>query len=233
VPAARSFAEFRPSRDGFRFVNSFVGSPLPLLLGASEKRLGTPERFGLCGGMSCAAADFFLARGEVPELHDAPPCGHPLYDYIYQRQLTTFAPAGAMAVKFIEWMDLPEEGPSGTRARTQVELPEITAALALGQPVILGLVIVARTGGKKAWENHQVLAYAAELLPMEVIELRIYDPNFPGRDDAVVRITPHPEGARCTLLVGGRSVTHIRGLFRMPYSPLRPPAAIAGMKSPS
>jgi hypothetical protein len=227
VEARRSFADFRPSRHGFRFVNSFTGSALPLSLPATEKRLGLPDRFGLCGGMSCAAADFFLASREVPQVSTPPGRGEALYDFLYQRQLTTFAPAGAMALKFVEWMDLPEEGPSGTRARTQAELPEITAALGRGEPVILGLVLVARGDGQKAWENHQVLAYSAERLPMDVLELRIYDPNFPGRDDVVVRVAPHPEGPRLTRLLGGGRGIGIRGLFRMPYVPLTPPGALA------
>src|SRR5262245_39902796 len=46
----RSFASFRPSQHGFAFNNRYYGSPLPVVLG-NEKRLGIPERYGLCGGM--------------------------------------------------------------------------------------------------------------------------------------------------------------------------------------
>ncbi len=63
-PSTRSFADFRPSLHGFRFTNHFTGSPLPFSLGGLEKHLNLPNDFGLCGGMSFAAADFFLAEIE-------------------------------------------------------------------------------------------------------------------------------------------------------------------------
>jgi hypothetical protein len=225
---ARSFASFRPSRHGFRFVNSFTGSPLPLE--GWTKELGVPERFGLCGGMSCAAADLYIAGVEVPGGTTPPERGAALYDYIYQRQVSTFA-LGAMAMKFIEWMEAPEEGERGTHARTAEELPQILAALDEGRPVVLGLVFVARTSGgaqRKAWENHQVLAYAAERLPMGVVELRIYDPNFPGADDAVIRYVPSPDGVRIARIVPGRGRKAVRGFFAMPYTPVRPPSLAGG-----
>ncbi len=225
---ACSFAEFRPSLHGFRFVNSFHGSPLPIPLPAAEERLGLPNRFGLCGGMSSAAADLFLAGAMVPEGSTPPERGTPVYDYLYRRQATTLAPMGAGAARFIEWMELPEEGEDGTHARTEREMPTILAALGRGEPVMLGLVLGSPRGERKAWENHQVLAYAASRLPMDVVEIRIYDPNYPGRDDAVIRVAPLPSGLRIDRVVEGRRTTRIRGLFRMPYTPMRPPETLTG-----
>jgi hypothetical protein len=213
---------------GFHFVNSFTGSPLPVPMPAAEERLGLPNKFGLCGGMSSAAADLFLAGAAVPGDSTPPERGTPLYDYLYQRQASTLAPMGVGAARFVEWMQLPEEGTDGTHARTQSELPGILTLLERGEPAMLGLVLVSRErGGSKAWENHQILAYGFSRLPMDVVELKIYDPNYPGRDDAVIRFAPLPSGLRIERVVPGRRSTAIRGFFLMPYASMRP-GAIAG-----
>ena len=63
---------FLPSKHGFEFRNVFRGSPLPALLRNAESGplramragvdAGLPTEYGLCGGMSLAAADFYLSR---------------------------------------------------------------------------------------------------------------------------------------------------------------------------
>src|SRR4051812_37428544 len=84
--APRSFADFRPSLHGFAFRNDFQGSPLPINLGSAERALKPPSHYGLCGGMSSAAADFYLAGCPIP-IHATPPAhGTPLYTYLYTRQ---------------------------------------------------------------------------------------------------------------------------------------------------
>ncbi|MFN0130921.1 MAG: hypothetical protein ACKVW3_00060 [Phycisphaerales bacterium] len=99
---APSLAEFRPSLHGFRFVNSFTGSPLPFGLGKAEKSLNVPNRFGLCGGMSFAAADFFLAARPRPDARQPPTQGDPLYNFLYGRQVVSLGTMGVMAAKFME-----------------------------------------------------------------------------------------------------------------------------------
>jgi hypothetical protein len=230
-----SFHDFLPSRDGFAFVNAFSGSPLPTPLGPAERRLGLPSRFGLCGGMSTAAADFFLAHRPIPTSAAQPTRGTPLYDYLYTRQAASLGVLGAGGARFLEWMTLPDDGPDGTLARSLRNLPDILQNLDGGRPVILGLVLVSRDAPRGArrepWENHQVLAYRATRLPLGVVELRVYDPNFPGRDDAIVRIlqTPAEEGAgrvSISRLVPGVPPLRIRGLFELPYIPAIPPPGL-------
>ena len=76
--APPSFTDFRPSRDGLRSWNSFSGSSLPIDLGAAaETSLGLPRRFGLCGGMSCAAADYFLAVPQSQRARGRPCAARP------------------------------------------------------------------------------------------------------------------------------------------------------------
>ncbi|GEM_PF-1561683 len=102
------------------------------------------------------------------------------------------------------------------------------------------------------WENHQVLAFAAEFVPARedsptkvegervnqgYDRIRIYDPNFPGRDDIELRITPprrsalsspalgaggnpapaEPPEVTCVQYVGATRTIHVRGFFIMPY----------------
>lgn len=218
----RSFADFRPSRHGFAFRNEFSGSPLPVSLGRTEETLGLPARYGLCGGMSFAAADWFLAGRTIPAATTPPARGQPLYTYLYARQARSLAPVGSMGLKFMEWMRLPDHGPGSAAERTEAELPGILGALSRGEPVMLGLVFLSAKDNPQPWHNHQVLAYAAAGTA-DPIRLLIYDPNFPGRDDAAITIAGSGGTLRIEREVPGRRPTHIRGLFRMAYAPASPP----------
>lgn len=223
-PAARSFSNFVPSRDGFQFRNGFQGS----IIGTGE------SAYGLCGGMSFAAADYFLANRPVPADAAAPQSGTPLFNYIYSRQATSFGTIGSMGLKFVEWMQLPDTGPGSAHARTLEELPHITAALSRGEPIVLGLVLTSTAAKGKAWDNHQVLAFAqapvggtdlaapgagSERPATATTILRIYDSNFPRRDDVTIAITAD----RIVQHIPGRRDISIRGFFRMAYSPIDPP----------
>lgn len=226
------FADFRPSRHGFAFVNSFSGSPLPIPLGSLERRLNIPAKFGLCGGMCFAAADFFLAGrrlGDEVAATKPPEGGTPLYQYLYARQAASLGPMAMMFTRFIEWMDLPEGGDDGLHARTMRELDLILPAVEAGEPVMLGLVLVDGAASREVWRNHQVLVYGAvrhdeDQPPM----LRIYDPNYPGRDDAVIRWVADEADPRWERHVprqgeGRRETTRVRGFFKMHYVPADPP----------
>lgn len=228
APTVRSFHDFRPSLHGFAFRNDFDGSPLPINLGAAEKALRLPNHYGLCGGMSFSAADFYLAGRTLTTDTTPPSRGTPLYTYLYTRQSASLAPAGSGALRFMEWMRLPDAGPDSTSERTRAEIPAIRAAVARGEAVHLGLVLVAAAQNPQPWNNHQVLVYNASTGPAEYpLELHIYDPNYPKRDDAIIRIEDDRGTLRCTRLVPGRRPTNIRGIFRMAYTPAIPPASLS------
>jgi hypothetical protein len=176
--------------------------------------------------MSCAAADYFLAARPVPTLSTPPEHGTALYTYLFVRQQESFGALHAAALRFVEWMHLPDDGQEGTRARTAPELPGIESALARGQPVILGLVLVSSKETREPWLNHQVLAYGARR-EGETLILSIYDPNFPKRDDVVIRVGQRDGLPWCEREVPGRSPMHIRGMFKMPYVPGDPSGASA------
>jgi hypothetical protein len=221
-PAARSFHDFVPSLNGFQFRNGFQGS----ILGTGE------SAYGLCGGMSFAAADYYLANMEPPRDSKPPADGTPLFKYIYSRQATSFGTLGAMGLKFVEWMQLPDEGADSVHSRTLAELPLIESVLARGEPVVLGLVLVSTRDKGKAWDNHQVLAFhAASVQPPHDADLRaptltilrIYDSNFPLRDDVTISISRGGEKTAIAMHIPGRRDMPIRGFFRMAYSPVTPP----------
>jgi hypothetical protein len=230
---------FRPSLHGFAFTNSFEGDPLPDLLRQTALAriarrqgkaagLAVPDRFGLCGGMSAAAADFYRAARAVPDVTKPPREGDPLYAYLKQRNLDSLG-AGVMAMKFIEWMNLPESSEGDcTSVRTATELASIEVLLGRHGLTPIGLVYVDVASGKP-WENHQVLAYRMEQRAGSAV-LYMYDPNFPHDDHARLEIQLTQDGL-------GRQVANVvqrttrweswgrpvRGVFAMPYAPRVPP----------
>jgi hypothetical protein len=250
---------FRPSANGFAFVNHFQGTPLPGGLGAIGegigKSLGAPSTFGLCGGMSFAAADLFLAGRTPPTRATQPTRGQPLYEYIQSRQITSVGANMSLAGTFGRWMGLPDNGPLGTRRLSIVEIDELAASLEAGKPAVIGLVFnrhpgnihsTARSG--TPWENHQVLAYdLTRDDTTRTIEFRIYDPNYPKDDAAVIRcravgtdmmlVAPWGGwsvpvmGYLCERRVTGSKpgqnhITPVRGVLAMPYDSIVPPQGL-------
>jgi hypothetical protein len=253
---------FIPNKHGYGFRNIFKGSPLPAVLrGASagpmravglelDSGLGLPTEFGLCGGMSLAAADFYLAKRPVPDLTKPPEQGTPLYEYLYQRQADSMGPLGVMALKFWTWMKLPNHSDTGecTQKLTAAELPGIVKRLKARQLVPIGLVLT-NSGDGKLWENHQILGYGVKECEHGVVELLVYDPNFPKDDKVVIRVTPVTKDApteakstdatkaakskapapteyTCERVTGKGLVKKVRGLFSMPYEPKTPPEGL-------
>ncbi|MFA6043543.1 MAG: hypothetical protein WC718_01040 [Phycisphaerales bacterium] len=235
-------AGFVPSKHGFGFVNHFEGVPLPReiregktlvtrLLRQAAKGTSLPTTFGLCGGMSLAAADYYHAKQPPPPDTTPPKQGTPLYEYLHQRQTDSLGENLIMATKFIEWMMLPDTGDGSCAARTKPELADIVARLRQGEVVPLGLVLVRADGNNRsraaagaAWQNHQVLAYAAKEGEAVPEGIRVYDPNYP-RDDGVMVVTnqakPGPDGTQFELR-HSRGSHAVRGCFPMPYRPAPP-----------
>jgi hypothetical protein len=241
-PDARRFTDFRPSQHGFRFTNRFKGSPLPFSLGALEKYITVPNTFGLCGGMSFAAADYYLADRTPPGDIEPPEKDSSLYTYLYNRQLDSLGDSLAAVPRFARWMSLPDASPAGTGALTVTGLGPILQRIRQGEPAHLGLVLVSTRQGGKLWENHQVLGYAADPTPGHGLTVRIYDPNFPINDGAALHVTWKPSGPVVLGMLGtrplrmpwpgaevvrrapGRRDTPVRGFFLMDYARRVPPA---------
>jgi hypothetical protein len=239
TPPIETKPTFLPSQHGFAFVNTFKGSPLPPNLRSLERVLGStlPERFGLCGGMCLAAADFFTADVPIPTDTTPPADGDPLYAALYQRQLDSFSGL-SLPLRVLQLMTATDRGENGLFALTAKELPAVRARLAKGELVPLCLILGKADGKTKPWDNHQILAYADATTP-EATALRVYDPNYPKDDQAKLTFTTRHDGLE-TLLTTHRAgrpkplETPVRGLFSTPYTPQTPiPAPNPQKKNPA
>jgi hypothetical protein len=207
VAAPPQAAAFLPSRHGFVFVNHFSGSVLSRSFGLASDMVQM-SGFGLCGGMSFAAADYFAAGRPVPTQASQPAEGTALREYLHRRQMDSLgglATGLPQVARFTSHMRAPDLGAAGTRVLSAAQLDSVVSQLQAGRLVMLGLVYVRTAGNKQdaagpvgqPWENHQVLAYAAArpTQPGEPIRIRIYDPNFPGDDSAALVIEPGLAGS--------------------------------------
>lgn len=224
-------ASFLASTHGFKFPNSFsitvpLPPPLPPISGA----------YGLCGGMSFAALDYFLSCIPIPSTTSVPATGTPLYRYLFSRLLDSLGhPTYGMVLKFLEWTQRPDGSvPSpipfsgavidGVHKLTVPELHATVRSLSAGNKVPLGLVYVGPLGAN-IWENHQVLALGATRVSPAVTQIKIYDPNYPSDDTISIRCELYARGThvRCLQQRGGRPLKVVRGFFRMPYVRRTPP----------
>lgn len=253
--ALRPISEFRVATHGFAFRNSFTGSPLPTsvqqsdsplvrsMRSAVEANADLPKHFGLCGGMSLAAADFFYAGATVPGMDTPPKAGTPLYEYLYQRQVDSWGAGGLYALRFIQWMRLADDGAEGTIERSRPELARIISQVRAGHMTPVGLVLTRWRAGEKSnekpWENHQVLCWGVEQVA-DGTDLHVYDPNYPGDERVVIRVwNCTPDGERIdaattitmSRLNAGNKATPVRGVFAMPYEPKVPPREPADARS--
>lgn len=213
-----------PVRAGYAFANRFVNVLVRLPDG---RRLQTAGR---CGGMSYSVLDHVVAGRDVPSWPAAlfapervPPDGHLVADHLRARQLDSFRTLSAL--RFITWSALPDGdlGPfPGVRTRTRRELPGVLRALALGRPVVLGMVVA--RGVLQAGDNHQVVATASTRDAAGRVVLTLLDPNTPHRE---VTLVEAPDGWRAS---NGRLW---RGFFRHAYAPRTPPPLPGASRRPT
>jgi hypothetical protein len=170
-----------------------------------------------------------------------PAKGSVLNQYLYRRQIDTYGAFGEYVAKFAQWMVLPDNTVLGTQKRTYDEFEEIRAKLDDGNAVVLGLVYVSGSNTLEIWNNHQVLAYGYSEVSATTIDINIYDPNYPQRDDVIIQVERVPVGTtfvpgvpprkktvlgfKCTQLVSNGS-KDLRGFFAIPYVPVVPPAEL-------
>jgi hypothetical protein len=186
---------------------------------------------GLCGGMAFAVRDYFEASRPPPP-DTTPPSDGPLFEYVVQRLLDSFhLPYGP--ARYLELMNtaLPDGEswltrigalPHGRAWRTlQVEWPKIRAAIDQGHPAPLGLVRIKSLNPFDLKHNHQVLAYGYDLADDSIV-LRIYDPNFPDRDDVTLSIRP-VDPTRPVVITASPSTPPVHAFFGVGYRPVLPP----------
>ena len=205
--AVRLDTGFRPTRHGFPFANTWRDTVFGVL--ASR---------GRCGGMVFAALDYFDAGEPIEGAGrpaDLPAHDSPTARLIWRRQLASvFSRLGSNLWRFAVLTYLPSGAPRGIGPTTQREVAVLLALLEAGRPVPLGLVSALTV--RHLARNHQVLAYGAEIGESGVL-VRVYDPNFPRRDDIMVEVPLG--GGPVVERAGTRRITW-RGFFVEQYRPM-------------
>jgi hypothetical protein len=218
----RTVPGFLPSVQGFHFANAWPSGPT-IRFGPFDPRwigIGNAAD-GLCGGMVYTAGDLFVA-GIAMDLDREPFAnGSPRFRAIVRRQIESLA---FMTVPFRYWLRSALGGSlGGDRARSTFdhEWPKAKALIDSGKIAMIGLIRVASANPMQLTRNHQVLAFGyAE--DGRGVTLRLYDPNWPDRDDVSIRIDLDP-ALRPTGLSQSTGEP-LLGWFVLPYSPADPPS---------
>jgi len=212
--------KFTPAKDGFHFANYFINQI------ANVPGVGALQTAGRCGGMSYCALDHFNAGIALPPFKGSdfgskgvPPDGHPLADYIYQRQLDSFFTLSA--VKLITYTLASDAGNfliKGITKRTkEEEWKKLKDSIDRGAPVTLGLIIARDLG--KLGHNHQVVAYGYDFDEASgKMTVHIYDVNWPNQE---ITLTSAKGDAGWAESSPGKE--QWRGWFVQDYAPRRPP----------
>jgi hypothetical protein len=181
---AAAVAGFLPSTNGLGFANRFPPGPTVRLGPLDPRWIGVGDASaGLCGGMSWYVRERFAGGLPVPADLEAPANGSALFKTLVRRQVQSLR-WGITPVRFW-WMGAMASRAAGRSRDTEV--PKIQAEIDAGRLALVGLVRHTGLNPFRLTDSHQVLAFAYEALGDTVI-LRLYDPNWPKRDDVTVTI---------------------------------------------
>jgi hypothetical protein len=182
-PSANAVPGFLPSTHGLRFANRFPPGPTLRIGPIDPRRVGIGDASaGLCGGMSWFVRERFEAGLPIPPDAVAPANGSALFRAIVRRQVYS-----------LDWLRIPLRfwlaGALGAeragRRSVEIEWPRIRADIDAGRPAMVGLVRHTGLNPFSMTQSHQVLAFAYEV-DGDAVTLRIYDPNWPMRDDVAI-----------------------------------------------
>jgi hypothetical protein len=196
---------FLPSRHGLHFANRWEPGPT-IRLGVLDPRLvGIGDaRSGLCGGMAWYVREHFEAARPIPAATVAPINGSPLFRAIVRRQILSL---DWLRVPLRFWVAAASAPDQLGRRSLEVEWPRIRAAIDAGRLPLIGLI---RHHGRNPMHldrDHQVLAFAYEVedggspsvgsettvnaseADGPTVRLRLYDPNWPDRDDVAIHLS--------------------------------------------
>ena len=218
----RSVLGFRPSTHGFRFANAWPSGPTIRIGRLDPRRVGVGDASaGLCGGMGYTVADLFHAGVPVPADEEPPANGSPQFRAIVRRQVESLH---WLTVPLRFWLRSALGGSLGfDRARStwEDEWPKARAELDAGRLVAIGLIRVATIDPRQLTQNHQVIAWGSAE-DGRGLTLRLYDPNWPGRDDVSLRIDLDP--ALRPIAMTQSTGEPLLGWFVLPYAPRDPRA---------
>ena len=204
---------FLPSRDGFRFANRWPSNPARVIaIGPIRIPIGDTGR-GLCGGMAFAARDRF-ERGDGAAPDELPPKpGEPLFKEIVDRQFDSFGRLFSVPLRF--WLASVGGQAARDRATVRDAWPAIKAGIDERHPPMIGLVRKAGWNPLAPDFGHQVVAFRYEESGTRV-EIWIYDPNYPGRDDVSLTIGRREGGGYA---LGQSTGEPLLGILALPFDP--------------
>jgi hypothetical protein len=218
----RTVPDFTPSRNGFHFSNAWPAGPTVRFGPIDPRRIGVGDAStGLCGGMVYTVADLFHARLPVPSDTTPFPNGSPRFRAIVRRQVQSLAWLTVPIGFYLRMAFGGSLGADRARSTLEREWPKAKDAIDRGELVPIGLIRVASMDPRALTKNHQVIAwgYAED---GRGVTLRLYDPNWPDRDDVTVtiRLDPalRPSGAEQS------TGEPLLGWFVLPYDRADPAA---------
>lgn len=218
---------FRPSRDAFRFTNSFPPAPAVNLDFGPAGTIGVGDASGgLCGGMVFAVRDLVEAGRTRPDLATPPEPSSDLFKFLVRRLLDSWDIPGGV-FRYLRWMVTPDGdtgvGPfsvQGVRGLTlREQWPHLRQSLDAGTLTPIGLVTVHGADLTQVGHNHQVLAYGY-VLDGDRVELAVYDPNTPldRADDVRIRFSTANPGRAEPPFTHTIAIKHpVRGFFLARY----------------
>jgi hypothetical protein len=188
MASVSSVPGFLPSTNGLHFANRFAAGPLLHLGPFSTNLFGLADASGgLCGGMSWYVRERFQAGQPIPPDTLAPADGSPLFNTLLNRQLRS-----------LEWFRTPvifwwsgAFGVDRTAERTRNrEWPRMADTVTDGRLAMVGLVRQQGLDPRALQQSHQVLGYGVDTTG-DTRTLRIYDSNWPDKDDVTIVLTPN------------------------------------------
>jgi hypothetical protein len=206
---------FVPKEHGFHFPNSFETSILSRIKLPLVKPTMGELMYGLCGGMCCAALDYYYAKKPVPTYTQVNEINYQLFHFLWDRQLDTLD--ASVLTKLIKWMLYADS--TVMRRTITDEVPPLRASIDQGQPVVLSLVRVKGFGNPTL--NHQVVVVAYDFDPAsQQMILNLYDPNWPG---IMPRLTLNLSQPAQGIATSQPVDVPPRGFFIIPYQGQPPP----------
>jgi hypothetical protein len=221
--ASATVPGFLPSTTGFHFANAFPRQPAIRLglPGVIEVGIGNASA-GLCGGMCHTIRDLFEAQ-LPPPADTSPPTNGDRFDYIVRRQVDSldwlrvpirFYDLQALRPDPLAWWNRALRRWSRAAVMIRAEWPRVRAEIDAGDLSMVGLIKLTSLDPRLLGRNHQVVAYGYEVNASR-LALRIYDPNFPNRDDLELRVAL-ADGAT-TVSVEYTTGEQVVCFFRTPY----------------
>ncbi len=183
---------FDPKVNGFKFVNYFE-FPQPLkinlpLIGSSPINANDIV-FGLCGGMTFAALDYFNHQITPPVYNNPGDINVTLYHYLINRQLDSLG-IGILQKMFA--MMIQDDDDLGVKIANN-EVPNLRSLIDSGKPASLALIRV--SGLNDPTRNHQVAAVGYDFDPdTHAMSIYLYDPNHPGDEPVITLDLSNPQG---------------------------------------